>query len=307
MRRNRDRSRDFRTGWQLIPAAESGFARAGDFPCGTQRFPSELPAVIDILACLRTIPQLVACVFLLCSPSPLIWGQEAAGLRDPASKTAVTQVLRRFEERYRSAARLQATFLERYTENGQVVRIEAGKAYFQRPGKMRWEYESPEKNVFVVDGKTAWFYVPEDHTVTRVPAKKSTDWRTPLALLAGEMKLSRICNKVGYTQQPAPEFSADVMLYCELRGASKPSGGGDSSGKVASAEVRDIAYLEVVQSSGELVRVMVNDPGGVGIEFRFANWRLDPKVDDSFFRFQVPRGVAIVDGELAAAQRAANP
>src|SRR5947207_7133436 len=269
-------------------------------------FPAEDGIRDHCVTGVQTCALPISCVFLLCSPSPLIWGQEAAGLRDPASKTAVTQVLRRFEERYRSAARLHATFLERYTENGQVVRIEAGKAYFQRPGKMRWEYESPEKNVFVVDGKTAWFYVPEDHTVTRVPAKKSTDWRTPLALLAGEMKLSRICNKVGYTQQPAPEFSADVMLYCELRGASKPSGGGDS-GKVASAEVRDIAYLEVVQSSGELVRVMVNDPGGLGIEFRFANWRLDPKVDDSFFRFQVPPGVAIVDGELAAAQRAANP
>src|ERR1041384_5378380 len=292
MCRNCDRSRDFRTGWQLIPTTESGLAHPKDFPWGTQRFLSELPAVIRILVWLRAIPQFAARVLLICSLSPLTWGQEATGLRDPASKTAITQVVRRFEEKYRSAACLQATFLERYTENGQVVRIEAGKAYFQRPGKMRWEYESPEKNVFVVDGKTAWFYVPQDHTATRVPAKKSTDWRTPLALLAGEMKLSRICNKVGFTQQPAPEFSADVMLYCELRGASKPNGGGDSGGKVASAEVRDIAYLEVVQSSGELVRVIANDPGGVGIEFRFANWQLDPKVDDSFFRFQVPPGVA---------------
>ncbi len=241
------------------------------------------------------------------SHTSLIWAQQAAGARDRASKTVVTQVVRRFEERYRNAVRLQATFLERYTENGQVIRMEAGKAYFQRPGKMRWEYESPEKNIFVVDGKTAWFYVPADHTVTRVSAKKSTDWRTPLALLAGEMKLSRICNEIGYAQQPAPEFSSDIMLNCELRGASKSSEGGSSGRKVASAEVRDVAYLEVVESSGELVRVIVNDPGGVGIEFRFANWQLDPKVDDSFFRFQVPRGVAIVNGELAAAQRVANP
>src|SRR5207302_7972549 len=106
----------------------------------------------------------------------------------------------RFEGRYRDAARLEAAFLERYTENGRLIRTEAGKAYFRRPGKMRWDYESPEKNVFVVDGKNAWFYVPADHTVTRVPAKKSADWRTPLALLVGKMKVSRICNKIGLAE-----------------------------------------------------------------------------------------------------------
>jgi outer membrane lipoprotein carrier protein len=98
----------------------------------------------------------------------------------PGVKSAVQLM----ESRYRSARTLQASFLERYTENGRLVRVEAGVAYFRRPGKMRWEYASPEKNLFLVDGKNAWFYVPADHTVTRVPAKQSADWRTPFALLA---------------------------------------------------------------------------------------------------------------------------
>ncbi len=251
--------------------------------------------------------QFERCTLLILSLWPVFWSQDAAGSHDSTSRTTVTPVLRRFEQRYRRATRLQVTFLERYTENGRLVRMEAGKAYFLRPGKMRWEYESPEKNTFVVDGKVAWFYVPADHTVTRVPAKQSTDWRTPLALLAGEMKLSRICNRVGYAPQQAPESSADLMLYCELRGASKSDEGVDSGSKPASAEPRDVAYLEVVETSGELVRVLVNDPGGVGIEFRFANWQVNPQIDDSFFRFQVPPGVAIVNGELAVAQKTTNP
>jgi outer membrane lipoprotein-sorting protein len=172
---------------------------------------------------------------------------------------------------------------------------------------MRWEYEAPEKNVFLVDGKTAWFYVPADHTVTRVPAKESTDWRTPFALLAGGVKLSRICNKIGYAPQRAPENSADVVLYCELRGASKSNEGRDADRRAIAADAQDVAFLEVVEGSGELVRVLVNDSGGVGIEFRFANWQFNPKVEDSFFRFQVPRGVAIVNGDLGAAQKSASP
>ena len=77
------------------------------------------------------------------------------------SERDFTQV---FEKHYRAAKTLQATFLERYTENGAVVRTEAGTAFFRRPGKMRWEYEAPEKDLFLVDGKTAWFYVPADRT-----------------------------------------------------------------------------------------------------------------------------------------------
>src|SRR5437868_2609414 len=217
-----------------------------------------------------------------------------------SSKVDVQAVVGRLEARYRSAARLEATFLERYTENGRLTRLEAGKVYFERPGKMRWDYESPEKNIFLVDGKNAWFYVPADHTVTRVPVKKSTDRRMPLAPLVGAMKVSRICNRIGYEEHQAPEYSTDVMLYCEPRGASNSTEGGESGRKAGSPEGRDMVYLEVQESSGELVRILVSDPGGVGSEFRFANWQLNPQLDDSFFRFQVPPGVAIVNGELAA-------
>jgi outer membrane lipoprotein carrier protein len=217
------------------------------------------------------------------------------------------EIVSLLEARYGAAQTLQATFLESYKENGRLVRMETGTAYFRRPGKMRWDYKSPERNEFVVDGKTAWFYVPEDHTVTRVPVKKSTDWRTPLALLAGGTKISRICDRIGFAEELPPEFSTDVMLYCAPRGASKTSEGGNSGRKAASPEAPERVYLEVDKRSGELIRVLVNDPGGVGIEFRFANWQVNPQVDDSLFRFQVPPGVAIVDGELAAAQQMASP
>src|SRR6202163_4378124 len=130
----------------------------------------------------------------------------------------VKTIVNRLETRYRSARTLQATFLERYTENGRVARVEAGIVYFRRPGKMRWEYESPEKNLFLVDGKSAWFYVPADHTVTRVPAKESTDWRTPLALLAGQMKISRVCSRVELADGETPLRDGDSMLRCRVRG-----------------------------------------------------------------------------------------
>jgi outer membrane lipoprotein carrier protein len=212
-----------------------------------------------------------------------------------------------FEARYRAAHTLQATFLERYIENGHVVHVEAGTAYFRRPGKMRWEYESPEKTLFLVDGKTAWFYVPADHTVTRVPAKQSMDWRTPLALLAGEMKVSRICSRIGPALNEKPESPDDVVLSCELRGSSgAPPNGSSPATSAQSGGSGEAVFLEIVKISGELVRVLVRDPGGVGIEFHFANWKADPHVADSLFVFTPPAGVAIVNGDLPAANAIIN-
>src|SRR6266436_2049079 len=129
----------------------------------------------------------------------------------------VSTLVQRFESRYRSSKTLQANFLETYFDSGKVVRSEAGIAYFGKPGKMRWEYGSPEANLYVVDGKWSWFYVPADHTVTRARAKQSSDSRTPLALLAGEMKVSRICKSVAFDSSPTAAHSQGVVLRCNLR------------------------------------------------------------------------------------------
>jgi outer membrane lipoprotein carrier protein len=206
-----------------------------------------------------------------------------------------------FEARYRPARTLEATFLERYTENGRVVRTEAGTAYFRRPGKMRWEYESPEKDLFLVDGKTAWFYVPGDHTVTRVPAKQSTDWRTPLALLAGEMKVSRVCARVDLATTEKPEDRDHAMLHCVVRGAEPGRSSRDVGAEASQGDGQgDAVFFEIVRDTGELARLLVRQSGGVQVEFRFQNWRMDPPVSESLFRFEVPLGVAIVNGELPA-------
>ena len=222
--------------------------------------------------------------------------------------TVTQSVVIRLEARYRSARTLQATFLERYTENGRVVRTEAGIAYFRRPGKMRWEYQSPEKNLFLVDGKSAWFYVPADHTVTRVPARQSTDWRTPLALLAGEMKVSRVCARIEPAIDEKPESADHVVLFCKLRGAgSEARKQGPQDLSPQSGDASEAVFFEIVEDSGELVRVLVREPGSVAVEFHFTNWQLDPPIDDSLFHFRAPSGVAIVNGELPAGNSGVNP
>ena len=222
-------------------------------------------------------------------------------------KQDATPLVRRFESRYRAALTLQATFLQRYSENGRIVRVEAGTAFFRHSGRMRWEYESPEKNLFLVDGKSAWFYVPADHTVFRVPARESTDLRTPLALLAGEVKVSRVCSRVEPALNEPPASPENAVLYCKLRGTSSAQPKlEDRQESSRAAGTADAAFFEIVKATGELARVRIRDAGGVGIEFQFTNWRTNPALPDSLFRFDPPRGTAIVDGGFHAANHIKN-
>jgi outer membrane lipoprotein carrier protein len=195
--------------------------------------------------------------------------------------------VKKLEDAYRHARTLQAVFLQDYSEGGKTTRSEAGTAYFRRPGKMRWEYLSPEKNLFVVDGKFAWFYVPADRTVSRVAARQSEDWRTPLALLAGEMKVSRVCSKVEMAVQQ-PNDASLVRLDCTLRGTEK---------ETKSGKPHDSAYFEIVRATGELGRVVVASAGGVRMDMRFSHWQFDAPAAEELFHFQPPKGVAIVDGD----------
>ena len=171
---------------------------------------------------------------------------------------------------------------------------------------MRWEYERPEKDLFLVDGKTAWFYVPADHTVTRVPAKQSEDLRTPLALLAGQMKISRICARVELADAERPLREGDVVLRCRVRGEKQSAASGNESESALGAGTSDAVFFEIAPDSGELARLIVRQRGGVAVEFRFENWRFDPPIPETMFRFEPPAGVAIVNGELAEGKTQEN-
>lgn len=203
----------------------------------------------------------------------------------PAS-SGEDRLLRLFESKYNSARTMEAKFLERYYENGKQVRAEAGRAYFRRPGRMRWNYESPEKNTFLVDGKFVWFYSPADHTATRMPTKQSEDWRTPLAFLTSHMKLSRICGKLEPDRGLIPANLADEVYACTLREPHDVPGG---KGQVASFEI---------SAEGELVRIVVPEEGGIMLEFSFAGWRFNPELERGLFEFTPPWNAVIVDGLL---------
>ena len=230
---------------------------------------------------------------LVLSAAPSAQSQGAANL-------SATQLAQRIEQHYQRVATLRAAFLERYSEGAHDARVESGTVYFRRPGQMRWEYESPEQKLFIADGKTVWFYVPADQSVTRQPMKESSDWRTPLALLTGRAKLSRLCDRIDIVDAKA-NAEGHVVLRCTPRGEQQPKHTQANSSEKGSGELPPAGdftdvLLEVSPESGELFDVRVRQPGGIEIEYRFGDWRENLPLQESLFHFQAPPGVAIVNG-----------
>lgn len=201
-----------------------------------------------------------------------------------SSRRTAQAVVRGIEARYNGARSLRATFLERYSEGGRLVRVESGTVLFSRPGRMRWEYESPEEKLFLVDGKNVWFYVPADRTASRADVKESADWQTPFAMLTRGARFARFCGSVellpaGGAGGVAPTAPGNYVVRCTPRSAE--------------AGFRE-AFLEV-DAGYTLARVVVRESGGVEIEFRFANWEQNVPIPEVLFHFAAPDGVAIVE------------
>jgi outer membrane lipoprotein carrier protein len=213
----------------------------------------------------------------------------------------VNSVRRALEARYQHARTLRASFYERYTDGNGGESSESGTVYFSRPGRMRWEYESPEQKLFIVDGTNVWFYVPADHTASRAKLKESSDWRTPLALLTGKADLSKLCRSI---QLVSPEAENDRGKGTEPEDTSAAQASSvllcvprDASGSDVSSQV----FFET-DPDGRLARVLIREPGHVETEFRFGNWEENGVIPEIKFHFQPPPGVAIVDEESLAGE-----
>ena len=208
----------------------------------------------------------------------------------PLSAMDAKAAVRALESRYHHASSLKAAFFERYSDGKGGGSAESGTVYFSRPGRMRWEYESPEEKLFIVDGTNVWFYVPADRTASRAKIKDSSDWRTPLALLTGKTDFSRLCRTIELVDAATDDKpgdrrlgAEDTMLRCVPRNESA-----DADGEVSEVLIES-------DPEAQLVRLLVRQPGSLETEFRFANWEENLAIPEAKFHFEPPANVAVVD------------
>ncbi len=191
-------------------------------------------------------------------------------------QTRPDEIAKKVDQRYNRMRTLTASFTESYRGAG-VSRTESGTLWLKRPGKMRWEYTTPQAKLFISDGKTAYFYVPGERQAREAPVKKLDDLRSPLRYLLGNTKLQKEFTGLSLAQD-VPAAAGDVVL----RGIPK-----------AMAD-RIASVLLEVSPEGEIRRIVVNEVDGSTTEFRFADQKENVPVPDEQFRFKPPAGVELV-------------
>ena len=110
------------------------------------------------------------------------------------AESSPNQVAAKVETFYKDRSDIRARFTQKVKKPGRKrVLTKEGKVFFQRPGKMRWDYTKPEQVFYISDGKTLWNYQPEDALVTRLNVKSSELYHQSKYLF-GQGDLSRDFN-----------------------------------------------------------------------------------------------------------------
>ena len=182
---------------------------------------------------------------------------------------------------YNHLRTLEAEFTELYRGSG-MERTESGTLWLKKPGKMRWEYRSPKEKLFVSDGKTAWFYVPEDRQARKSSAKKLEDLRSPLAFLLGKTKLEKELRGLSLAPDVEPLESGDVVL----RGV--PKGLEDQISEIV---------MEVTPDK-RIARLIMQEVDGASTEYRFSDQKENVAILDARFGFKPPAETEIVENEV---------
>lgn len=183
-------------------------------------------------------------------------------------------VLKAVENRYNHAQTLQVVFHEAYTGVGQPRRTESGTLLLRKPGRMRWDYTSPQGKLFVSDGKWLWLYTPSNHQVEKMKIKESEDMRAPLAFLLGRLHFEKEFRNI----------------------QARPAEGGTLITAEPKTDTLPYTNVEfVVAGDDHIQRVQVTGYDKSILEFTFDQEKLNPPLEAKLFQFRMPPGAELVE------------
>jgi outer membrane lipoprotein carrier protein len=195
----------------------------------------------------------------------------------PASlQPELDQLINALQAKYNKLSSLAADFTQIYTAPGERTRRESGRVLLKKPGRMRWDYTSPEAKLFVSDGKWVYEYIPAEGYATRSSVKESGDLRAPFAFLLGRGNLRRDFKRI--------EFAGEA-----------PAKAGNKVLRMVPKRAQDFKELviEVEPGSLQLSRLSLIESGGARSDFLFSNIRENAPAGAEQFIFKAPAGVEV--------------
>jgi outer membrane lipoprotein carrier protein len=191
------------------------------------------------------------------------------------------------QKKYSQMKDLKMDFVQNYQSPRHRPRTETGILYLRRPGMMRWEYQSPSQKLLVSDGKTIYFYLPDENQVQKTPVKESRDQRIPFLFLLGKGNLRKDFSKIEFARNDKPFFEGNQVLY------AYPKKDIDEFSRI---------LMEFDPHSLQLERITIFEVNGSTSEFVFRNIKENLGLNAQMFSFKVPKNVEVVGSEMEEIQ-----
>ncbi len=199
----------------------------------------------------------------------------------PAARLDLAVVVERMQKRYDQAADFRARFTQNLTNPtfGRTT-VSSGEVLIKKPGRMRWNYEKPESQMYLATGQLLWLYQPDDKQAFKQDLKAS-QLPASVAFLMGKGKLGDEFEITLANKLPAGSSAATDYLL-----SLKP--------KQPQGQYKAI-YFVVDPDSYLVKRSVLIDAQGVVNEITFSDAKVNTKLGDALFKWSPPPGIKVVD------------
>jgi outer membrane lipoprotein carrier protein len=187
----------------------------------------------------------------------------------------LAQILDRLEQHYKGKSFTAEFGQESTLKAMDITDFATGKMYVRYPGKMRWEYEKPEKQIIITDGHKLWIYRPDDNQVMtgNAPAffsdGKGASFLSDITLIRKKFNIS--------LEQSKDEFFYELKLLPLEK----------------TLDVTDIR-ISVTKNTFTVIRVITYNSYGDENRIELINNKFNVKLDDALFSFDIPPGVDVL-------------
>ena len=195
-----------------------------------------------------------------------------------AQERNLDSVIDGIQKKYEQINNFQAFF----TQESEVKALDKvqkaqGEVWFKKPGKMRWNYDTPNKDQIVSDGKTLWFYDEDEEQVIETPLAQVSETQSTTTLLSGLGNIKELFN--ASFAEPG-EINPNGGYLVDL----VPKGDEEYNKVTISVDKKDMMVNTI----------FLYDPFGNLTTVKLADIKTDTGVSDSLFDFKAPDGTEVV-------------
>jgi outer membrane lipoprotein carrier protein len=202
-------------------------------------------------------------------------GLSLAVTGQPQTRPPAEDVAAALQKKYDAVRDFTADFV--HESEGGLLRkkqVERGIVQVKKPGKMRWDYKSPEQKLFLSDGRRIYLHVPADNQVMISPVPEQDQATTAVLFLVGKGNLTR-------------DFTVSYV----------DGGGSDAYALRLQPKLpeRDYDWLQLVvdRQSLQIRSLTAADSQGGRSTFQFSNFKENTGLSDKTFTFKIPRGAEV--------------